>query len=84
MDHRLQFQLAVSTAASVFSGASFALWLLSIEAFKQPAFNKKSVILSQAVISGVIILGSIASTFIAIRQASFKNSKWLSSLDLYL
>lgn len=75
MDAQTTFQLTASTAASACSGASLAFWLLSVEARKQPAFHKKPVLLSQAVIGGVIIIGSIVSIVLAIRLASSNSGK---------
>lgn len=75
MDSRLIFQLTASAIASICSGASLAFWLLSTEALSQPGLSKKRLILSQAVIGGVIILGSVVSVFLAIRQVYSKNSK---------
>ncbi|KAL2811824.1 hypothetical protein BDW59DRAFT_177057 [Aspergillus cavernicola] len=78
MDSRLIFQLTASAIASVCSGASLALWILSTEALSQPGLTKRRLILSQAVVSGVIILGSVVSVFLTIRQVnSQNNSFWL-------
>ncbi|TQB67760.1 hypothetical protein MPDQ_004812, partial [Monascus purpureus] len=81
MDAQTTFQLTASTAASACSGASLAFWLLSVEARKQPAFHKKPVLLSQAVIGGVIIIGSIVSIVLAIRLASSNSGDTFSSIQ---
>ncbi|KAL2840805.1 hypothetical protein BJY01DRAFT_16130 [Aspergillus pseudoustus] len=81
MDAQAIFQLTASTAASVCSGASLAFWLLSAEVWKQPAFHKKPVLLSQAIIGGVIIIGSIVSIVLAIRQANPKSGDTFLSIQ---
>ncbi|KAL4923031.1 uncharacterized protein BDV17DRAFT_25722 [Aspergillus undulatus] len=77
MDAQEIFQLAASTAASACSGASLAFWLLSIGAPHQPAFHSKPVLLSQAVIGGALIIGSITSIVLTIQQTNPKsNISW--------
>ncbi|KAL4993998.1 hypothetical protein BDV10DRAFT_177702 [Aspergillus recurvatus] len=77
MDAQGTFQLAASTAASACTGASLALWLLSIGA-NQPAFHSKPVLLSQAVIGGILIIGPITSVVLTIQQTNPKSNITLS------
>lgn len=72
MDLLLIFQLIASAAASASSGASLILWLLSIGGLDWRTFDKKLLIVSQAVIWGLIIIGSIVSYFLAIQQLNLK------------
>ncbi|KAL2782803.1 hypothetical protein BJX66DRAFT_319798 [Aspergillus keveii] len=65
MNTQETFQLSASTAALVCSAASLAFWLL-LNRFR---IRKNLVILSQAVISGLIFLGSFSSMVLSIRPA---------------
>ncbi|KAL4934985.1 hypothetical protein BDV06DRAFT_217756 [Aspergillus oleicola] len=65
MDLLLIFQLTASAAASVSSGANLILWLLSIGGLNWRTFDKKLLIVSQAVIWGLLLLAQ--SSFIYVR-----------------
>lgn len=75
MDLLLILQVTASAAATACCGASLSLWLLSSGNLNQRALDKKLLIISQAVIYGVIIIGSFVSCFLVIQQTKFKSGK---------
>ncbi|KAL4923411.1 uncharacterized protein BDV17DRAFT_244544 [Aspergillus undulatus] len=75
VEYRMSSLLRVligQAAASFSSGANLMLWLLSIGGLDWRAFDKKLLIIAQAVIGGLIVIGSVVSCYLAIQQANFK------------
>lgn len=72
MDSLAIFQVAASAAASACSGVGLILWLVSMGDLNRRAFDKKLLIIGQAVIGGFITIGSIVSCFLAIQLKSGK------------
>lgn len=52
----------------IVSAASLVSWLFNTETICQKGWSKKPLILTQIIIGGIIILGSIASMILAVKR----------------